>query len=153
MSTIKELVGTAKTNAITTGLDSLANGNTALSAAIDNSAGLDLFMDLSLSVKYTSSAPAAGVVAADAYLVPSIDGGTTYAEGTAGTPGVIPQGALYVGSFESRNGSTSTFENLVLNGIPIGPYNYKLLLVNKSGKTFTSSGNVLAYATYKFQSV
>src|SRR4051812_10343049 len=96
MSTIKELVGTALASIITTGLNSLASGSRAASSAgaIDNTSGLDFLIDLEFLVKYTSSAPSAGVIAADVYLVPSLDG-TNYAEGSTS---VTPQGALYVGS-------------------------------------------------------
>jgi hypothetical protein len=149
MSDLKLKAGVAATNALSTELNSLADAGRVVSAAIDNSSNLDLFMDLQLAVQYTSSAPAAGVVVAEVYLLPSIDG-TNYAEGSTS---VTPQQQLLVATLESRNGSTSAVEYLDSLGIPIPIGSFKLLLVNKSGKTYASSGNTLKYRTSKLQSV
>lgn len=149
MADLKLKAGVTATDALTTGLDSLANGARAISAAIDNSTNLDMFMDLQLKVKYTTTAPAAGVITAEVYLIPSVDG-TNYGEG--GT-GLTPQASRLVATFESRNGSTSTFEYLNSLGIPIPIGSFKLLLVNKSGYAYASADNLLTYRTYKLQSV
>lgn len=133
----------------TTELNSLADGSRVLSSAIDNDAGLDLYADFELVVQYTSSAPAAGVIAAELFLLPTVDG-TNYPEG--GTS-LDPQQALKVGTFESRNGSTSATERLVVSGVSLPPRDFKILLKNISGKTLASSGNTLKIRPYKSQSV
>lgn len=148
MADLKLKAGVSATDALTTGLDSLADAARAISGAIDNSTNLDLYMDLQLEIKYTSSAPSAGVIVAEVYLVPTVDG-TNYSEGSAS---ITPQASRMVATFESRNGSTSNFEYLDTLGIPIPVGSFKLLLVNKSGKTLASSGNTLKYRTYKLQS-
>lgn len=149
MADLKLQTGVSATNALSTGLDSLADAARALSGAIDNSTNLNLYMDLQLEIKYTSSAPTAGVIVAEVYLLPTVDG-TNYEEG--GTT-ITPQASRLVATFESRNGSTSAFEYLTSLGIPIPVGSFKLLLINKSGKTLASSGNTLKYRTYKLQSV
>lgn len=132
----------ASADLLTTGLDSLADAARAISSAITPD-GLP-YGDLELAVRYTSSAPAAGISVAEVYLLPTVDG-TNYPEG--GT-GVTPQAALMVGVFESRNGSTGAVERLVLRGIELPARSYKVVLVNKSGKTYHSSGNTLKVRTY-----
>ena len=144
---IKLKAGASPTSLLTTGLDSLADGSRALSADYDSSSELDSRADIELAVAYTSSAPSAGARVADLYLLPSIDG-THYAEGGSS---LTPQGALFIGAFESRNGSTSSVEYLVLPGIEIPPGHMKFLLVNKSGKSYKSSGNTLKIRPWRHQ--
>lgn len=148
MSEIKLKPGSLA-SALTTELNSLATAGIVVSSAIDNTSNLDLYMDLRLEIKYTSSAPAAGIKVAEIYLLPSVDG-TNYAEG--GTS-VTPQSSLLVATLESRNGSTSAFEYLAALGIPIPPLNFKLCLVNTSGKTLAATGNTLKYQPLKLQAV
>lgn len=131
-------------SALTTGLDSLASNSRAISSAIDNGTGRDLYGDLELVVTY-GVAPAAGAKVAEIYLLPTVDG-TNYPEGSTS---VTPQRALLVATFESRSPSTSVAERLVINGITLPPRNYKLLLVNTSGQAYASSGNTLKIKPYK----
>src|SRR5262245_10272569 len=134
------------TNWLTTGLDSLSDTSMVLSSVVlDNTSTPQDFVDLELLVKYTSSAPAAGTKVGDVYIIPALDG-TNYGEGSGS---IQPQGLQYVGSFESRNGATGAFERLPMERIPIGPYKYKVLFTNTSGKTLASSGNILGYGTWK----
>ena len=146
MSNIQWIDGSTAT-ALSTGLDSLTDTSRAISAAIDNDADLNLYCDLELAIAYTTSAPSAGVKVAEVYLLPTVDG-TNFAEG--GTS-LTPQKSLLVATFESRNGSTSTLEYLIATGIPLPPRDFKLLLVNTSGKTLKSSGNTLKLRPYKLQ--
>ena len=139
---------TAATSLLTSGLNSLADAARAVSSAFDNSTNLDEYGDLEFTVQYTTSAPSAGTKVAEVYLLPSIDG-TNYAEGSTS---ITPQKALLVGVFESRNGSTSAVERLVVSGVSIPPDHMKFLLVNTSGKTLASSGNTLKIRPYKVQS-
>ena len=139
----------SQSDIITSGLDSLADGGRAISDAIDNDTGLDMYADIEYEVRYTSSAPAAGVKVADIYLLPTIDG-TNYPEGSTS---LDPQKSLLVGSLESRNGSTSAIERLVLPGVPLPPRDYKVLLKNTSGKTLHSTANIVSIRPFKLQSV
>lgn len=148
MADIKWVDGSIAT-ALSTGLNSLADAGRAISSAIDNDAGLDLYCDLELAIAYTSSAPSAGVKVAEVYLLPTVDG-TNFAEG--GTS-LTPQKSLLVAAFESRNGSTSAVEYLTASGIPLPPRDFKLLLVNTSGKTLHATLNTLKIRPYKLQAV
>lgn len=148
MSQVKWIDGSIAT-ALSSGLNSLADAGRAISSAIDNDAGLDLYCDLELAIAYTTSAPSAGVRVAELYLLPTVDG-TNFAEG--GTS-LTPQKALLIATFESRNGSTSAVEYLVATGIPLPPRDFKLLLVNTSGKTLHASLNTLKLRPYKLQTV
>lgn len=139
---------TAASTVLKTELNSLADAARAITGAIDNTTALDLYDDIQLKVEYTSSAPAAGVKMGELYLVPSVDG-TNYAEGSTS---LTPQKSQLVGTFESRNGATATFEYLVIQGVPIPPLNFKYLFVNTSGKALAASGNTLVRTTYKIQS-
>jgi len=134
--------------ALDSGLDSLANGSRAISAVIDNDAGLDLYADFELVVRYTTTAPAAGVITAELFLLPTVDG-TNYPEGSSS---LDPQQMLKVGIFESRNGTTSATERLVLTGIPLPPRDFKVLLKNTSGFSYYSTANTLKIRPYKLQS-
>lgn len=143
-----KLKPSATMSIITTGMDSLTDTSRAISGDFDNSANLDPFADLELDIAYTSSAPVAGLKVAEVYLLPSVDG-SNYAEGSAS---ITPQKALLVATFESRNGSTSTVELLSTPGISLPPDHMKFLVVNTSGKTLKSSGNILKIRPYKYQS-
>lgn len=135
-------------SALTTGLDSLANGSRAISSALDNDADAsakNLYGDLELVVRYGGGPPAAGTKVAEVYLLPTVDG-TNYPEGSTS---VTPQKALLVATFESRVPSTSATERLVVFGITLPPRDYKLLLVNTSGQAYHTSGNTLKIKPYK----
>lgn len=145
MPSVKWEDGSA-TTALSTELNSLADAGRAISAAIDNDAGLYLYADLELVVSY-ATAPTAGTTAAEVYLLPTVDG-TNYPEGSST---VTPQAALLVGSFEVRLGTTGP-ERLVLRGVDLPARDFKLLLCNKSGRAFTASGNTLKVRPYRVQS-
>lgn len=149
MADLKLQAGVGATTLLSTALNSLADAGRVLTNAIDNSTNLNLLMDLELAIAYTSSTPSAGTVVAEVYLVPSLDG-TNYAEGSGS---VTSQASLLVATFETRNPSTSAAERLVAQGISIPTGSFKLLFINKSGRTLHASANTLKYRTYKYQSV
>lgn len=128
----------------TTELDSLANNAMAISSGI--TPGGDLFCDMELAVKYTSSTPATATSVAKVYFLVSVDG-TNYPEGSTT---VIPVVDLKVADFHSRNPSTSTVERLIIPRINMPPRTFKVLIQNTSGKTFGSSGNTLKFKPYKY---
>lgn len=132
---------------LTTGLDNLAaTTGKVLSAALNNSTELALWADLELAVTF-GTAPTANTVI-ELYLLPSIDGGTTYPDGSSS---VDPQAALYVGGFVVR--AVTTAQVLVVRGIVLPPGFYKYLVKNTTNRAFPASGSTLRQATYKMQSV
>lgn len=143
MPDIKHKLGASGTLTMT-GLDGLIDGATVTSLALENDTDKHLTIDLMLKVRYTSSAPSAGTIVADLYLRPALDGTN---QATAGGSPSIPQQAILVAQFEARNPSTSAFEYLAALHIPLPIGTYRLLLVNRSGRTFYTPGNELRYRT------
>jgi hypothetical protein len=132
---------------LSTELNSLAaTTGKAVSGALDNGALLNLWADLELSVNF-SIAPTAGTVI-EVYLLPSIDGGTTYPDGSAS---VLPQAALYVGGFVVR--AVTGVQIMVVRGVVLPPGDYKYLVQNTTNKAFPASGSTMRESTYQMQSV
>jgi hypothetical protein len=140
-----DAIGTA----LSTELNALgANSGKAISAAINNGAnpatgwpGGMLFADLELAVDFVT-APTAGTVV-ELYLLPSIDGGTTYPDGSTS---IVPQSSLYVGGFAVRN--TTAAQVMVIRGVALPPGYYKYLVQNTTNQAFPATGSTLRYATY-----
>jgi hypothetical protein len=105
---------------------------------------LSLFADLELAVDFVS-APTAGTVV-ELYLLPSIDGGTTYPDGSTS---VTPQSSLYVGGFAVRN--TTAAQVMVVRGVALPPGYYKYLLQNTTNQPFPASGSTLRQNVYQIQ--
>lgn len=128
------------TSILTTELNALASLAWAISAAVNNTTALNMLADLELKVAY-ATAPTAGDTV-DVYVIPAIDGTPTYADGSAT---VVPQGALFVGSFELR--AVNTAQILALLGIPTPPYNFKYLIKNNSAQAMPATGSTMKYRT------
>lgn len=111
-------------------------------AAFANGTNKDIYGDLFLSLKYDTSAPAAGTKVAEVYLLPGNGDATElFPEGGDGTVGsnVDPQKVLLVGALESRNPSTTVNEVLTVPGVVLPPGNSRIVLKNTSGKTINSN--------------
>lgn len=140
------------TNVFTTELNALvASTGKVISAALDNTpdgaeVGGDLFDDLELLVDFVTG-PTAGTVI-EMYLLPSIDGGTVYPDGSAS---IVPQSSLYVGGFAVRN--TTAVQTMVLRGIPLPPGFFKYLLQNTTNQAFPATGSTLRRNSYQLVSV
>jgi hypothetical protein len=133
--------------AMSTELNSLgATTGKAISAAIDNSANLDLFDDLQLAVTF-AVAPTAGTVV-EVYLLPSLDGGSTYADGSTS---ILAQSSLYVGGFAVR--AVTTAQNMVLRGVALPAGLFKYQVQNTTNQAFPASGSTLTRNPYQLQSV
>jgi hypothetical protein len=137
------------TTVLDTGLNALAaSTGKAISAAIDNSdslLGADLFDDLELKVDFVTG-PTAGTVI-EVYLLPSIDGGTTYPDGDSS---ILPQSSLFVGGFAVRN--TTAAQCMVLRGIPLSPGFFKYLVCNTTNQAFPATGSTLRRNSYQLSS-
>ena len=123
-----------------------ASTGKAISPAIDNSVNLDLFDDLELSVDFVT-APTAGTVI-EVYLLPSLDGGSTYADGSST---VVPQGSLFVAGFAVRNDTAA--QRMVLRGVALPPGWFKYLVQNLTNQAFPATGSTLERNPYQLQSV
>lgn len=126
--------------ALSTGLNSLANGATALSASIDNET--DKFKYINLEVYLASLTTGSSNTYIGIYILSSADG-TNYEDGSAGTPGVIPP-RLPDAIFELPTGNTGVLRKIKVN-IPIPPLKVELLYLNNSGSALAASANTLKY--------
>ena len=143
--TLELVAASASTGLMTTELNSLANGSSALgSTVLDNSTGLYLFLNAQLNVTFGSNPTANNTV--DLYLIPSLDG-TNYSD-SASTPN-----QLYVGSFPLRAVTTAQKIALLPSGVPLGPFKYKPFIVNNAGVAFPASGSTLDVYRYNQQAV
>jgi len=127
MATFKPQYG-SKTS-VTIGLNSLANGNVAISNTIDNST--DLFQDYLIEIRISGTA--SSTVWLDVRLLPSMDG-TTFATWENG----IPLGTIDL----SVNNQVAYFS--VLNAMFQAPKYFKIAVRNNTGNALASSGNSLS---------
>jgi hypothetical protein len=138
------------TTVMSTELNSLAtsSGKAISSAQINDDSvtqpTLDLFADLELKVTF-GTAPTAGSVV-EVYLLPSIDGGTTYPDGSTS---ILAQSSLFVGGFAVRG--TTAAQVMVLRGIALPPGYYKYQVQNTTNQAFPASGSTLRQNTYQIQ--
>lgn len=133
------------TSYLTTGLNSLANGGNVLGAAIDNSTGLDTYCDVEVSLAAQGSARSNGAFVA-VYLLPSGDGGTTYAYGDASTDPAPEHLAARVG-FDAA----TTARDQVSLPFTVPPGHFKILVQNQTGQAFAASGSTVQYRLYSLE--
>jgi len=129
------------TTALSTELNSLANGAyTAASGAISNSAG-SLYGGFRLGVTFGTAPSAGGWVGV--YLLTQYDG-SNYADGGASPS--IPQPELLVASFTLR--SVTTAQLLDSPRVAVPPGSWKLVAFNGSGQAFPASGATVKYTLW-----
>jgi len=145
----------AKANTIatllSTELNSLANNYGALGAEFDNATGLWLKASFLLTVTFGSN-PTAGNTC-DLYLIPALDG-TNYSDYTSGASGYAP-GTSYIGGFPLQAKTTIQRVPFGLGqqgAIELPPSKFKVLLINKSGVAFPSSGSTVTMLASMYQS-
>lgn len=145
MATTKHKAYGSITTALSTGLNSLANAaSSAVSAEIDNSTALDLYMDLNLSIATQGSARSAGGYIA-IYRQRAMDG-TNYPASTNTTVDML------VAVFPLDAATTARAE-VAQEDIPIPGGKFKLYLVNSTGQALASSGNLVEYVTHSIETV
>ena len=138
-TTFKWLAPESFTTAMTTSLNSLADGSYAgVSSNITNSTDLYPFI-VGLELNLASLSPAAGAFV-DIWILYDPDG-TNYA--TTGKP-LITGHLLHTFQLDT---TASTAQRLVMTRPKlILPYDFKLDLRNKAGVSLNASGNTLKYA-------
>lgn len=145
MATIQLNAYRGVTTAMSTELNSLgATSGKAISSAIDNTTNQDLFDDLELAVTFATG-PTAGTVV-EVYLLPSIDDGTVYPDGSSS---ILPQSYLFIGGFAVR--SVNTAQKMVLRGVALPPGLFKYLIQNTTNQAFPASGSTLRRNSYQLQ--
>ncbi|MEO0166748.1 MAG: hypothetical protein ABIL39_11500 [candidate division WOR-3 bacterium] len=145
MATFKWTQPETIATALSTELNSLANGSFAISSAIDNENGLYLFIDLELYL--ASFTPGSGSPYCAAYFTYSLDG-TNFEKEPDGSSGDKPPDAIF-----PLEASVTQSSRIVITNIPIPPLKFKISLRNMSGAALASSGNTLKYRRHNEQGV
>jgi len=143
MASVKWEVGSIAT-VLSSGLNSLADDGNALSSEIDNTTVLYLFDDVEWLHAALGYTPSAGAVI-ELYIVEALDG-TNYEDGDAS---IDPPAANLVGVFNIRASTAS--QRHTLRQIPIPPFKFKYVVINKTGGALASSGNTLRRIPYRYQ--
>ncbi len=132
--------------ALDTQLNSLATATaSAAGSAQDNSTNLDLYADFVLSVTFGTNPTANATV--DLYILPSVDGGTNYADAVVAA---TPAKNMLAGSFYVR--AVTTAQVITITNVPI-PEKFKVMVINNTGQSMAASGNTLKYQSWHLQSV
>jgi hypothetical protein len=146
VTTFKWAAGEGAISALTTQLNSLADaGFSAASPAIDNLAGLYIYMDL--EVNLASFTPGAGSPYIAVYITYSLDG-TNYEKVPDGSSGDKAPIAIF-----PLEASVAQASRVTRTGIIIAPLKFKLVLENQAGAALAASGNILQYNRHNGQSV
>lgn len=134
---------------LSTELNSLGNGSRKLSAAIDNdTASTERFthgdFELSLGTQTTRT----GSPSVTMYILPTVDGGTTY---PTGSDSITPSSELIAGVFSFPLDATAHIA--YLRNVVLPPSDFKVLLLNGTSQAFNASGNTLRMSKYGLESV
>jgi hypothetical protein len=142
MATTKHKAYTAAiASALTTELNTLGSGSTSsASAAIDNSSGLDLFADLTLTVAAQGGARSASANVS-VYLTQALDG-TNYDDAHAGTAELVAVFSL---------DAATTARQSSRRDVPVPPGLFKLFAVNNTGQPLAASGNLVEYRMHSIE--
>lgn len=140
-SAIKWSTPAAIASLLTTGLNSLANGSRALSAAITTNR--EQYADFELVATF-GSAPAADSPVY-LYFLKQVDG-TNYEDGgTSLTPSAPPDVIFTVRA-------VTTAQREIRNRVVLPNGTFEVLLVNASGQAMAASGNTVKWVTYNDES-
>jgi|SRR5215469_3142136 len=136
------LSGVGLTSVLTTGLNSLANGSmSAASATYDNSANLDLYVDI--EVVLASLSPSAGAFVA-IYLLESVDGTNFPAQSDADLRLTTTQllCTIPIGT------TAATAQRVVVRNVLLPPAKVQFKLDNQTGVALNASGNTVKILPY-----
>ena len=145
MSTHKWATPGNLTTILSTGLNSLADSANAISSAVDNTS--DLYQNVVFEIQLASFTPGTNPYIR-LYLLYSIDGGTTYADGGASTDpaftDIVAEPAVITGTGAKV---------IVTKRILLLPFHWKLLFENKTGAALAAASNTVKYKLFHEQDV
>jgi hypothetical protein len=122
--------------ALSTGLNSLADGSSASSSAIAN--GTDKYPLMDVSILLASLTPGTGGYV-EIHVAPLLDDGSSY-------PDIFAGGPTLVGAVSLKTGAS--VKNAMICGIQIPPGDFKVALLNKAGASLAASGNTVKTRRY-----
>jgi hypothetical protein len=122
--------------ALSTGLNSLADGSSASSSAIAN--GTDFYPLMDVSIILASMTPGTGGYI-EIHVAPLLDDGSSY-------PDIFLGGPTWVGSLTLKTGASA--KDAMLTGIQIPPGDFKVALLNKAGASLAASSNTVKTRRY-----
>lgn len=124
--------------ALSTGLNSLASGSSAISSNIANGTDLLILMDVSIILaSFTPGTAPPGYF--EIHVSPLLDDATHYAD-------VYTAGPTQVGVVGLLAGASVKYG--MLSGIQIPPGDFKLAILSQAGATLASSGNTVKSRRY-----
>ena len=126
---------------LTTELNTLASAARVIGAAIDDTANLNMYMDVEVVLAEQSSTRTAGCHIA-VYLVTSIDG-TNYGYGDAS---VQPPASSLVAALPVD--AAVTARRLTSKPFLVPPGKWKLVIENNTGYALAATGNTAGYRVY-----
>jgi hypothetical protein len=142
MATLKWVAPEATATALTTDLNSLANGGlSAVSAAVDNET--DLYQYLELELVLASLTPT-GTPSCSVLLIKSVDG-TNYEDSTTSALHTV----IATLPFSTATGA----KRVCQANIQVPPCKFKLAVLNNAGVALAASGNTLKYRRHNEQAV
>ena len=135
---------------LTTELNTLTNNSwSALSSGIDNESGKYLSADI--EVDLASITPTGTDAAIEIYLVPSIDGGTSYPNYTeTGSSDEQENQIYFVGSVPMS--LDAEVQNPILRNVDLPPGFFKIGIRNRANVSLAASGNVVRYRPHNLAS-
>lgn len=146
-TTFKWVAPEAIATAVSTGMNSLADGSFAgASSAITNeTGGTGLYQYIDLELVLASLSPTAGAFV-DVWIYATLDG-TNYSDNAKP---LQTSSKLYTFQLDT---TASTAQRMVAYSIPIPPLDFKLDVRNKAGVSLNASGNTLKYRRHYEQGV
>ena len=134
--------------ALTTELNSLANGEAALTAAIANETGLYPYIDLELYMAsvdiHTQTALYLSV-----WFLSAVDSTPNYEDGSNTGPMIPARPPDVVIPVRAGSGAMTQRVNVV--NIPIPPLGFEILIQNNIGAALAASGNTLKYRRHNMR--
>lgn len=149
MADIKQQQYQTEVSALTTELNSLANGSASAASGALGSDTVDAELWADFYFLTGGSITPGTNARADLYLIRAPDG-TNYEDATTGASESLPPDA-FVGSFVPTSGAGT--KRMVLRDIPLPPGLFKVILQNETGVSLAASGNTVKYRPHSLQSV
>lgn len=147
MTTIKYGAPASPANVMTTELNSIANGAGAITGtALSNDAAGELhpYATFELYLAAQGSARAAGANV-QMFIIPEISDNYAY-----GSASLQPPANCLAGVFSFDAATNARYS--VLANVPIPPTNFHIVLWNATGQALASTGNILSWEAFDFQS-